>query len=77
MGKEELIKHVEELYEAHKSDSKIAGELGVMYKVKNLTFYIDIDDTQYTLTRNDLSDLPDGVGDEKAFQISHWAQKVS
>lgn len=73
MDKTEIIKYLVEIYENHKKDTKIAMHLGIAYKAINKMFSIEIEGNQYSLSSNELSDSPDGIGDELANKIKVWA----
>lgn len=73
MEQEEKIKLINHLVESYNSGEK-AMHLGIVYSALNKAFSMDIDGKQYPLTANQLSDLPDGVGDELAEKIKSWAR---
>lgn len=68
--KQKIIGH---LVAAYKSGEK-AAQLEIVYTGINKTFSMEIDGKQYSLTANQLADLPDGVGDELAEKIKSWAR---
>lgn len=72
MEQEEKTRLIRRLVELYNSDEK-AARLGITYSTINKTFSIEIKGKQYSLTANQLADLPDGVGDELAEKIKSWA----
>lgn len=68
-NKQRIIEH---LVSSYNSGEK-AVRLGVVYTAINKTFSMEIDGKQYSITANQLADLPDGVGDELADKIRTWA----
>jgi hypothetical protein len=72
MKQEEKTILIKYLIDSH-SSGKNAAYFGIVYSVLNKTFSIEIDGEQYTLTANQLADLPSGVGDEYSERIKTWA----
>lgn len=72
--KRKLIKYLVESYQVAQTTNKNASQLGINYNKINFTFSIEIENEQYLLTRNQLSDTPDGVGDEMFKKIQSWVK---
>lgn len=75
MNKKELINKLVEIYKQAQISGESAMHLDIVYTSINKMFSIEIDGNQYLLSSNDLSDLPDGVGDELANKIKLWSHK--
>lgn len=68
----ELIKIIVERYEEskEKDENPSSVHYGITRKKKKIV--VDIDGEAYFLTRQELADKPDGVGDELANKIWGW-----
>lgn len=73
MEQEEKIRLIKHLVEFYNSGEK-AARMGIVYSVLNKIFSMEIDGKQYSLTANQLADLPDGVGDKLTEKIKIWAK---
>ena len=72
--KKKLIKYLTESYQTAQITGESANHLEIDYNGKNFTFSMEISGKQYFLTRNQLADKPDGVGDELAGKIMTWVK---
>lgn len=73
MQQEEKVRLINHLVGSYESGEK-AARLDIGYSVLNKTFSMEIDGRQYSLTANQLADLPDGVGDEMSDKIKLWVK---
>ncbi|MEK7089061.1 MAG: hypothetical protein AAB913_02945 [Patescibacteria group bacterium] len=73
MENEDLIKEIKKRYNEALEKNHKSYSLG-LYKDKGLIF-IEINNVEYSITRQILADKPSGVGDELANKIWNWIQK--
>lgn len=69
----ESIKEERKVTTPYKSGIR-ASDANIFYSARNKTFSLEINGSRYRLTLNQLSDTPDGVGDELSNKIKYWAQ---
>ena len=77
MDKKENIIKLLELYNTAIKNGKNGFETGVNYDFNHRVIYFEDEKEKIciTITKNDLADKPDGVGDDMTLKIIQWAQQ--
>jgi len=75
MKKIEKINYVKKLFGEGVSTGASGFEKGLNYYVPNKELYFDFDGKTQILSKNDLADKPEGVGDIEVEKICSWVQK--
>lgn len=72
MENKDIIKEIVKRYNEALNNNSKSFDYGVTKKER--TIFIEIDKSEYSVTRQALSDKPDGVGDDMANKILNWIQ---